>query len=48
MRLLNMTLLTVFSAIVLSGCSGLAAITVADTTYSTGIFIDKEKEVELD
>jgi len=48
MRLLNMTMLAVFSAIVLSGCSGLAAITVSDTTYSTGIFIDKERKLELD
>jgi len=48
MRPLNTAILAVFSAIVLSGCSGLAAITVSDTTYSTGIFIDKERKLELD
>jgi len=36
------------ASIMMSGCSGLAAITVSDTTYSTGIFLDKETNYEMD
>ena len=36
------------ASIFMTGCSGLAAITVSDTTYSTGIFLDKEKNYEMD
>jgi hypothetical protein len=28
--------------LLLNGCSGLAAINVGDTTYSTGIYLEKE------
>ena len=36
------------ASIFMAGCSGLAAITVSDTTYSTGIFLDKETNYEMD
>ncbi len=32
------------AALILGGCSGMAAVSVGETTYSTGIYLDKEVE----